>query len=211
METISIEQLEKLLSQHEKGASYSGSTLLSLVYKVPESKSKTKDKEKVVTKTVAVPVAMSGAEYEKKVNKFREKEGIEEPFKSEPPKGFQYKHEGNRMLMESIKKGEPALMLYIDPSNKGKVKVLKYEETKTGKELDKEQVKEHLTPSGLRDMENPEQKPETQAQKDIPFEKRFRIVRPYLKNIVAVKLQGKTYIVENHKEGKTMELDKELS
>lgn len=211
MKTVKTDELEKELTKHERGAAWSGSTTASLVYRVPDSDSKTVNGKKALIKTVAVPAAMTGAEYEKKVNKLREKEGVQEeqPFKSEPPKGFYYPFEGNRMLMRAIKTDAPALMLYVDPANKDKVRVLKYEDAETGETVPRAKLGEYLTPSGYRNKF--EGRPASKAQKDVAPEKRFRPIRPYLANIVLLKMQGETFFLEQGGRAvNVQELEREL-
>lgn len=212
METVKPEELEAKFCEHERGAAWSGSTLLGIVYRVPDGDAKQKNGKKALIKTVVVPVAMSGAQYEKKVNKLREKEGVQEdePFEAQPPKGFYYPFEGNRMLMRSIKTDAPALMLYVDPSNKDQIRVLKYEDAETGAVVPKDQIDDYLTPSGAERKKG--NGPVEKAQKDVPPEKRFKIVRPYLDNIVMVRMQGETYHVENGGQAVNIkELEKEIA
>lgn len=210
MKTVKTDELEKELTKYDRGAAWSGSTTVALVYRVPDSDSKTVDGRKVLTKTVLVPAAMSGAEYEKKVNTIREREGVaeSEPFRAEPPKGFYYPIEGNRMLMRAIKTDKPALMLYVDPSNKDKVRVLKYEDAETGETVPSAKLGEYLTPSGYRNKF--EGRPASKAQKDVPPEKRFRPLRPYLANILAIKIQGEKFQTEQDRDVNVQELVKEL-
>lgn len=208
MKLISTAQAEKLFLEYERGANWIGNTTLSMIYTVPDSDSRSVGGEKALQKTVMVPACMSGADYEAKVNRFRQKEGVagDEPFKAEPPKGFQRVNKDNRMLLESLKAGERAVMAYIDPSNADKMEVLEYRDAKTGEKVEKDQIGDYLTPSGYRNKF--EGRPASRAQKDIPYEKRFRIVRPYLKNVDALKLGGETYIIKKEQGGSEMDAKK---
>lgn len=196
---ITENELEQILSHYKRGAAWSGNTLVSnLMIEVGESRAKKSGGEPVLRKVSEYnfPV-MSGAEYEAKVNRYREKHGAagEEPFEAQKPKGVYYPYEDNRMLAKSEKTGEPLLTMVHEMKDLQNVRVLKYMD-QNGNEVPRKDAltTEYFTEKGL-DKVMGRDNSRTEAQKDIPYEKTFLFKRVYLKNIHRIQIGGTLYEV----------------
>ena len=192
---VSKNKLIEMFLNYKKEVTFSGVTFANITYLVDESKSKTVNKEKMLRKQVTVQI-MLGASYQDKVNRIIEKENQDKEkaekmgsFLSGEMSGKAYVIPDNRFVAKTLKTGEELLCYIIETRVTPRTKYFLNDENLTPIKTEEARTEAYFTPAGLN--------PKRAEMGGISEENKFFFNTLYFKNIQAITMNKKRYIVED--------------
>lgn len=174
MKAITIDEFVKMVRL------WKGTKGFEITYFVDEGKSKTVNGKKLIQKLVTV-VGIAGVNYQKRVNTLLKKLGLIADFVAYANNGVEQAFEDSAILLKN-KKGELMFRCHINSNVKPKTTYF-YK----GLEISLEEaVKADLfTPSFFQKK--------SVGRGAVVGEKAFKVMQPFLKNIIRMRVNGETY------------------